>query len=303
MNSAIVRNAHLRGKMFIACLYPSHNSENFRFVTPASKMQVLNFLHILVLVVFVAKESIAFSPTYQFTGKKVDNALSKSICSFQQCHSRSASFALRMQTNWEEAKDPATGKMYWYNTKTLETTWESPFREVKDAKKDAPFSPEAAASTFEMMGKFTQKLSEYKACADPIQKRALRLEILSIYTEFAVPSLSLAIGTFISFPGAFAIVFIALQASGRGLADVQALLAPVPFASEALSHIDPALGSAAIAAVVVELASPALILAAVAIKGAVESRLRERLPQWGLDADGIARRLDALAGGEEADLL
>ena len=204
---------------------------------------------------------------------------------------------------WKEVMDPQTGKPYWYNPTTLQTSWEPPVPATIDPKKVAPFSAEAAASTFEMMGKFTEKLSEYKACADPVQKRALRLEILSIYTEFAVPALSLAVGTFITFPGAFVFFFIALQASGRGLADIQTLAAPVPFAADALSHVDPALGNAAIAAVVMELASPLLILGAVAIKGTVEARLREGLPRWGLDADGLARRLDALAGGEDADLL
>ena len=148
---------------------------------------------------------------------------------------------------WKEVMDPQTGKPYWYNPTTLQTSWEPPVPATIDPKKVAPFSAEAAASTFEMMGKFTEKLSEYKACADPVQKRALRLEILSIYTEFAVPALSLAVGTFITFPGAFVFFFIALQASGRGLADIQTLAAPVPFAADALSHVDPALGNAAIA--------------------------------------------------------
>ncbi len=220
----------------------------------------------------------------------------------------------KQSTDWEAVKDPKTGDTYWYNPKTLETTWDSPTlitvesptpltSKESNEEKASPFSPQAAASTFEIMNKFAQKLSEYKACTDSGKRRELRLEILELYTEFAIPSLSLAIGTIITFPGAFAFFFVALQASGRGLADIQALFAPVPFAADALSHIDPSLGTAAIAAVAVELVSPLLILLAVAIKGSVEAALRERLPQLGLDASGMAKRLDALAGGEEADLL
>jgi hypothetical protein len=192
----------------------------------------------------------------------------------------------------------------------LETTWEQPATtptqsqkadEIATAK-PSPFSPEGVASTFEIMKTFSEKLTEYKSCTDKTERRKLRLEILEIYTNFAVPSLSLAFGTFVSFPGAFVLIFIALQASGRGLPDLKALFASVPFVADALSHIDPSLGNAAVTAVLVELLSPVLILLAVAIKGRLEAQLREQLPRWGLDADGLASRIDALAGGE-ADLV
>jgi hypothetical protein len=287
--------------------------ENVCSSEPARNITMARFI---LAVAILAVHSEAFQPT--FLSKPILNDLKfQNMRGFEQ----RGGFAIRngfkmngqqQGKDWEAVKDPKTGDTYWYNPKTLETTWDSPTIITvesptpsipKPVKEEAsPFSPQAAASTFEIMTKFTQKLTEYKACTDSEKRRTLRLEILELYTEFAIPSLSLAIGTIITFPGAFAFFFVALQASGRGLADIQALFASVPFVADALSHIDPSLGTAAIAAVAVELVSPLLLLAAVAIKGTVEAGLRERLPQLGLDASGMAKRLDALAGGGEADL-
>ena len=139
-----------------------------------------------------------------------------------------------------------------------------------------------------------EKGEEYKNCKEPTERQRLRRELVDLYTEFTVPALSLAIGTLISFPGAFAFFYISLQISGRGLPDIQNLVASFPPAADALSKLDPALGNIAVAAVAVELVSPLLILFAAALKGQIETALRARLESLGLDAESVARKIDEI---------
>lgn len=154
------------------------------------------------------------------------------------------------------------------------------------------------------MGKIMGKLGEYKACKDKEQRKALESEIVDLYVAFAVPALALALSTLLAFPGAFLLFYASLAVTGRGLPDVEAFFAALPAAiatpaSELLAKVDPAIGNAAVAAILLELASPALLLLSAAIKGRIETALSARLPEWGFDADGIRARLERLAGEGE----
>ena len=93
----------------------------------------------------------------------------------------------------------------------------------------------------------------------------MQSEIIEMYVDFAVPAVALALGTLASFPGAFVVFFTGLGVTGRGLPDIEALVENFPdFLAEplgnALEGIDPNLGNAAVAAILVELASPLLFL-------------------------------------------
>jgi len=93
--------------------------------------------------------------------------------------------------------------------------------------------------------------------------------------------------------------------TGRGLPDVEALFATFPEfladpAADLLAKVDPKLGTAAVAAILVELASPLLLLVSAAIKGNIEQWLTAKLPEWGLDAKGLLLRLKRITpDGEE----
>lgn len=147
------------------------------------------------------------------------------------------------------------------------------------------------------------KLSEYKECKDKEQRKVMEGEIIDMYVEFAVPALSLALATLFAFPGAFFLFFAGLGATGRGLPDLQALFATFPeiIATPALNlfeKVDPTVGNAAVAAILVELASPLLLLLSAALKGKIEAYLTTKLPEWGFDADGLRERLERLNGAD-----
>lgn len=163
-----------------------------------------------------------------------------------------------------------------------------------------------AKNNYDTMGKFMEKLDEYKALpkADKDGRKAMQAEIIEMYVEFAVPAVSLALGTFVAFPGAFAVFFTALAVTGRGLPDVQALFASAPDfiadpAANLLDKVDPTLGNAAVAAILVELVSPLLFVSQLALKGKIEPWLRGKLEDWGLDAKGLLARLERIAGPDE----
>jgi hypothetical protein len=117
-------------------------------------------------------------------------------------------------------------------------------------------------------------------------------------------SLETALGTLVAFPGAFVLFFSLLSLTGRGLPDVEALFATFPDfiadpAADLLDKVDPALGNAAVAAILVELVSPLLFISQLALKGKIETWLRGKMAGWGLDANGLLKRLERIAGPDE----
>jgi hypothetical protein len=136
------------------------------------------------------------------------------------------------------------------------------------------------------------------------QKTALQNEIIEMYVDFAVPAVSLALGTLLSFPGAFAFFFLFLSVTGRGISDVEAMFAALPDfiadpAVDFLGNVDPNLGTAAVAAILVELVSPLLLIVSATLKGRIEVWLNGKLQEWGLDAKGLLARLQRIAGEGE----
>lgn len=152
--------------------------------------------------------------------------------------------------------------------------------------------------------KFMAKLEEYKASKDKEQRTVLQREIIEMYVDFAVPAVSLALGTLLSFPGAFLFFFVFLGVTGRGINDIEALFEAFPeFISqpvgEFLGNVDPNLGTAAVAAILVELFSPLLLILSASLKGKIEAWLNGKLPEWGLDSTGLLVRLERIAGEGE----
>jgi hypothetical protein len=58
--------------------------------------------------------------------------------------------------------------------------------------------------------------------------QVMQREIIGMYVEFAVPAVALALGTLLSFPGAFVFFYVFLGVTGRGLPDMEAIFASFP---------------------------------------------------------------------------
>jgi hypothetical protein len=58
--------------------------------------------------------------------------------------------------------------------------------------------------------------------------QVMQREIIAMYVEFAVPAVALALGTLLSFPGAFVFFYVFLGVTGRGLPDMEAIFASFP---------------------------------------------------------------------------
>jgi hypothetical protein len=70
----------------------------------------------------------------------------------------------------------------------------------------------------------------------------------------------------------------------------------IPFIASALEQVDPSLGNAAIALLIVELLGPALLAIALASAPRASASLKEQLNVWGLPDKLLPPQLDSTTG-------
>lgn len=91
--------------------------------------------------------------------------------------------------------------------------------------------------------------------------------------------------------GAFAVYLMGLNFSGTGYTNLQNLGSSVPFVGDAIATIEPSWGNAAIALLLAEISAPVLIPIGAILTPRATEALEGKLVDWGLDADGINKKL------------
>jgi len=119
-----------------------------------------------------------------------------------------------------------------------------------------------------------------------------RRDIVERYVRVFAPALAFSAAQLSLSLGVFAVVLVALSVSGRGYGDVASLLSDLPILGGLLENVDPGLGNAAIALIVVEAAAPLLLPIALALSPGMSASLQAKLEGWGLDADGLNARIE-----------
>ena len=171
----------------------------------------------------------------------------------------------------------------------------SPLSEPAEVKVPAePINPKQA---LEELGELTKQIqvlwSEGKTWT-PEQRVERRREIVGTYVRVFAPAMAFSGVQLLLTLGIFAVVLLGLNLSGRGYVDAVELLDGVPFLGDLLQKIEPSWGNAAIALAMVEVLAPVLIPLAALATPAATSSLQAKLTEWGLDADGLNKKIEDL---------
>jgi len=119
-----------------------------------------------------------------------------------------------------------------------------------------------------------------------------RRQLIETYVRVFAPAVAFSAVQLSIYLGAFGVSLLALGVSGRGYADVADLSAGVPLVGDAVAGLDPSVGNAAIVLLFLELLGPLFLGVALALSPAATKALRGKLEEWGLDADGVNRRIE-----------
>lgn len=129
-----------------------------------------------------------------------------------------------------------------------------------------------------------------------VEKRTeKRRFFVKAYVRVFAPAIAFSGVQLVLTTGAFVTYLLGLSISGIGYTSLQELTSTVPFVGDAISKIGPTFGNSAVALLLAELSAPLLIpIGAIFTPKATES-LEGKLAEWGLDADGLNKKLEALS--------
>lgn len=119
-------------------------------------------------------------------------------------------------------------------------------------------------------------------------------DFAATYVRVLVPGLSYTATQLAVFVSAFAAVWGGLAASGVGYAGLVDLASGVAPLQHLLAQVDPAWGNTALALVLLELLSPLLIGASLALTPKTMGALRGQLEAWELDEVGMRQKVSEM---------
>jgi len=162
------------------------------------------------------------------------------------------------------------------------------------AMADTPKTKEGFEDALTEMGKIATKFQAFTKATDPAEAAELRKDLIESYTRFAVPAASFSATSLSLFIATFTVLYTVLSVSGLGYEAVLDLTEDVPLLGGALAAVPDGWGNIGITFIALELFAPFLAAAAVAITPKVAKWLEEQLPGWGLDAEGLNKRMESL---------
>mmetsp|Transcript_9836 Transcript_9836/g.17912 ORF Transcript_9836/g.17912 Transcript_9836/m.17912 type:complete len:258 (-) Transcript_9836:150-923(-) len=121
-------------------------------------------------------------------------------------------------------------------------------------------------------------------------------ELVRSYVDVVVPGLGYAATSLAVYAASFAFVGVVLALSGRGYTDILAAVSGFEPLRDLLEKADPTWGNAAIALVIIELLSPAIIAVTLALTPKTMDSLRTNLDAWGWGEEGIDERVSEMLG-------
>eukprot|EP00978_Attheya_sp_CCMP212_P003386 scaffold6995_cov66-Attheya_sp.AAC.8 len=116
------------------------------------------------------------------------------------------------------------------------------------------------------------------------------------YVRVVVPGVGYVATSLAVYAASFAFVGVALALSGRGYTDILAAVSGFEPLRDLLEKADPKWGNAAIALVIIELLSPAIIAVTLALTPKTMDSLRTNLDKWGWGEEGIDERVSEMLG-------
>jgi len=167
-------------------------------------------------------------------------------------------------------------------------------RAGKEGGEGLNLSKEGFDEAVKGMGEVANKFNAYTQCKDPQEAAVIRRDLVESYTKFAVPAASFSIVSLSLFASTFALIYTFLGLSGRGYDDVIGLVSGIDFLKGLLEAVPSKYGNLGITLVLLEVCAPILAASTLALAPKAADALQSKLPEWGLDADGLNRRMDAI---------
>mmetsp|Transcript_15537 Transcript_15537/g.33638 ORF Transcript_15537/g.33638 Transcript_15537/m.33638 type:complete len:260 (-) Transcript_15537:845-1624(-) len=121
-------------------------------------------------------------------------------------------------------------------------------------------------------------------------------EFVRSYVGVVVPGVGYVATSVAVYASSFAFVRVALALSGRGYTDIVASVSGFEPLRDLLEKADPAWGNTAIALVILEILSPAIIAVTLALTPKTMDSLRTTLDGWGWGEEGINERVSEMLG-------
>ena len=159
----------------------------------------------------------------------------------------------------------------------------------------APAAPMDPRKAVEKLGSLVQQVQEVWTEGgkwSTEERASRRRQIVTTYVEVFAPAVAFSgIQLALSLSG-FLFFLLGLKVSGRGYADLVGLASVLPPLQGLLDQLDDSWGDAAVALLLIELAAPLLLAAALAASPAATAAVEAKLLEWGLDADGLNGRIE-----------
>lgn len=124
-------------------------------------------------------------------------------------------------------------------------------------------------------------------------------EFVRSYVGVVVPGLGYVATSVAVYASSFAFVGVALALSGRGYTDILTAVSGFEPLRDLLEKADPTWGNTAIALVILELLSPAIIAVTLALTPKTMDSLRTNLDGWGWGEEGINERVSEMLGNSK----
>ena len=158
--------------------------------------------------------------------------------------------------------------------------------------KAEPIDPRKAVEEMGLLMKQVQTMQAEGKTWTPEERTDRRRELVNTYVRVFAPALAFS-GTQLALTfGAILFVYGALSVSGRGYNDALALSESFAPLHDAIEGIGPGYGNGAVGFVIVEALGPLLLPVALALTPPSTAALQKKLNSWGLDADGLNRRIE-----------